>query len=128
MYITKSKYVRGMQCPKMLWMDEHMPDEAISKAMPSILENGIKTGEVARSYFGEYSLVEFDPIAEVMRDETARLMNQGTENIAEATFVYEDLLCRVDILHFNGEGYDIVEVKSSTKIRDEYYFDISFQY
>ena len=87
MYITKSKYVRGMQCPKMLWMDEHMPDEAISKAMPSILENGIKTGEVARSYFEEYSLVEFDPIAEVMRDETARLMNQGTENIAEATFV-----------------------------------------
>lgn len=127
-YLTKSKYVKGMQCPKMLWMDEHMPEEAISKTNPSILENGLRAGEVARGYFGDFALVEFDANVENMCKETARLMEAGEENIAEATFMYENMLCRVDILHFNGENNDIVEVKSATKIRDEYYFDVSFQY
>ena len=112
----------------MLWMDEHMPEEAISKANPSILENGLKTGEVARSYFGDYALVSFDYSYESMCEETDRLMKASVQNIAEATFIYEALLCRVDILHYNGTGYDIVAVKSSTKIRDEYYLDVAFQY
>lgn len=100
-YLTKSKYVKGMQCPKMLWMDEHMPVEAISKANPSILENGLKTGEVARSYFGDYALVSFDYSYESMCEETDRLMKASVQNIAEATFIYEALLCRVDILHYH---------------------------
>ena len=127
-YLTKSKYVKGMQCPKMIWMDQHKPEEAVSKAMPSILQNGIKVGEVARSYFGDYSLVPFDFNIEAMCNETVRHLENGTENIAEATFVYRDLLCRVDILHFNGGGYDIVEVKSSTEISEEYYLDVAFQF
>ena len=44
-----------MQCPKMLWMDENKPEEAVSKTMPSLLENGLKAVEVARNYFGDGS-------------------------------------------------------------------------
>ena len=27
MGITKTDYIRGMQCPKMLWLDKHKPEE-----------------------------------------------------------------------------------------------------
>jgi len=27
MYLSKSKYCKGVQCPKMLWMDKNMPDQ-----------------------------------------------------------------------------------------------------
>ena len=42
--------------------------------------------------------------------------------------MYDGLYCAVDILHKNGDGWDIVEVKSSTHVSDIYVEDMSFQY
>ena len=36
MGVTKTDYMRGMQCPKMLWLDSHKPQEKIIP--PEILE------------------------------------------------------------------------------------------
>ena len=55
--LTKSKYCRGFQCPKMLWMDFHMPEERVKAANEAVLANGNLVGELAREYFGAYELV-----------------------------------------------------------------------
>lgn len=125
--LTKSKYCKGLQCPKILWLDEYHPELGEDVASQSVLDNGTKVGELARSYFGEYELVVFNVNKGEMADQTRELM-KSVENIAEAAFCYDSLFCAVDILHRNGEGWDLVEVKSSTEISDIYLDDAAFQY
>lgn len=126
--LSKSKYCKGVQCPKILWLDEHRPELAEESNIDSILENGTVVGELAREYFGDYSLVHFNYDKCVMVEETASLIHAGSESIAEASFMFDGLFCSVDLLRRNGAGYDLIEVKSSTSISDIYLEDISYQY
>ena len=52
--LSKSKYCRGVQCPKMLWMDRYKQEEAEDILSKSLMENGKKVGDIARGYFGKY--------------------------------------------------------------------------
>ena len=126
--LSKSKYCKGVQCPKILWMDKYKPEEAEDVLPEAILANGNRVGDVARGYFGQYDLVDFDYDKNVMTEKTRRFLEAGSENIAEAAFLIDGLYCAVDILHKNGKGYDIVEVKSSTSVTDIYIEDMAFQY
>ena len=126
--LSKSKYCRGVQCPKMLWMDRYKQEEAEDILSKSLMENGKKVGDIARGYFGKYDLVEFDPDKTIMAEKTREFMKAGSANIAEASFLTEGLYCAVDILHKDEKGYDIIEVKSSTEVKDIYTDDIAFQY
>ena len=123
--LTKSRYCKGLQCPKILWMDQHHPELGEDVASQSVLDNGTKVGELARSYFGEYELVTFNVNKAEMADKTRELM-KSVDNIAEASFCYDSLFCAVDILHRNGDGWDLVEVKSSTEVSDIYLDDAAF--
>ena len=126
--LSKSKYCKGIQCPKILWMDMNMPEKGEDVLSESVMATGNIVGDLARHYFGEYDLVEFDFNKNIMADKTKQLMESGSENIAEAAFYLDGLYCAVDILHKNGDGYDIVEVKSSTHVTDIYIEDMAFQY
>lgn len=125
--LTKSKYCRGLQCPKMLWLDEHHPELGEDAASQSVLDNGTKVGELARAYFGDYEMVDFCADKKKMAERTAALM-RSADNIAEAAFCQGPLFCAVDILHRNGDGWDLVEVKSSTEVSEIYLEDAAFQY
>ena len=126
--LSKSKYCKGVQCPKILWMDMNMPDEGVDVLSESVMATGNMVGDLARRYFGSYELVEFDFDKNVMASKTRELLKTGAENIAEAAFYIDGLYCAVDILHKNGDAYDIVEVKSSTHVTDIYIEDMAFQY
>lgn len=126
--LSKTKYCRGFQCPKMLWMDLHMPEEGVNVLSETVAANGHMVGELARRYFGSYSLVDSGCGRQAMAGQTQRLMEAGAENIAEAAFYRDGLYCAVDILHRDGDGYDIVEVKSSTHISAICIEDMSFQH
>ena len=41
-YLSKSKYCKGKQCEKMLWLEKHKPDVFEQTASDDILTNGIK--------------------------------------------------------------------------------------
>jgi hypothetical protein len=125
--LSKSKYCRGIQCPKILWMDMYKPDEAENVLPEAVLATGNEVGDLARNYFGEYSLVEYSYDKQAMVEQTKAFMDAGAENIAEASFIVDGLYCAVDILHRTEEGWDIVEVKSSTHVTDTYVEDMAFQ-
>lgn len=126
--LSKTRYCSGIQCPKMLWMGKNMPEEAVQTASETVLENGNKVGDLARHYFDTYSLVEYSTDKRKMCHDTECLISSGASNIAEASFIYDGLYCAVDILHKGNDGWEIVEVKSSTKVSDIYIDDMSFQY
>ena len=114
-----------MQCPKILWLDKYHPELGEDNANQNVLDNGTKVGELARSYFGGYELVDYNINKIEMADRT-RVLMESADNIAEASFCYESLFCAVDILHRNGDGWDLVEVKSSTEVSDIYLDDAAF--
>lgn len=126
--LSKSKYCKGIQCPKILWLDRYKPEEAEDVLPESVIAAGTMVGELARGYFGDYSPVEFSYDKSEMVVRTEELISAGAENIAEASFMTDGLYCAVDILRRNGDGWDIVEVKSSTKVSDIYIEDMAFQY
>lgn len=126
--LNKSRYCKWIQCPKILWMDQYMPEQAKKTASDSVMSTGIEVGELARDYFGSYALIEFDKDKSVMAEKTRQLLEQGVENIAEAAFLCDGLYCAVDILHRDDDNFDIVEGKSSTKVSEIYIEDLSFQY
>lgn len=128
MTLSKSQYIRALQCPKMLWMDKFMPERAMDTNLDSIFETGNEVGDLARQYFGNYSLVNFSFDKAQMIADTEKLIESGAKNIAEASFMVDDLFCSVDILHKNPYGWDIIEVKSSTHTTDVYINDMAFQY
>lgn len=125
--LSKSRYCKGFQCPKILWLDHYKPEEAENVLSETVMENGNLVGDLARSYFGEYSLVDFSYDKSEMTAKTQELIDAGAENIAEAAFMTDGLYCAVDILHKNGDGWDIVEVKSSTHLTDIYIEDEELQ-
>ena len=127
-FLSKSKYCKGFQCPKMLWMENNKPEEADELNNDAVFSAGTRVGDLARGYFGEYCLVEYDSDLQKMVDKTREYLSRDPENIAEASFMYDGLFCAVDILHKNGDGWDIVEVKSSTHVSAIYIEDMAFQY
>ena len=127
-YITKSDYCCGIQCPKILWMNENKPEERQDAVGDSVLRIGKEVGELACQYFGEYTRVPFNRDLDIMASNTEKLIADGLNVIAEASFIYEDLFCSVDILVKNGDTFDLIEVKSATSIEEIYLYDASFQY
>ena len=62
-----------------------------------------------------------------MIEETEKAINMGEHIITEASFVYNDNFCSIDMLKCNGKNIEIYEVKSATEINDIYLDDISYQ-
>ena len=136
MYLSKSRYCAGLQCPKILWMDKNMPEQKAEQD-DSRLIIGNTVGNLARGYFGEYSEVPFyHGNMGGMIKETQRLLDEGARVITEASFTYDGCFCSVDILKKVDGGYELIEVKSAsgkdedreTDIKEVYLDDIAYQY
>jgi len=129
MNLSKSRYREGIQCPKILWLNEHkseVKDESVKKQ--KILDTGNKVGDLAMGYYGAFSEVPYNDDKSVMIAETKRLLDANTPIICEASFAYNGNFCSVDILRVCGSDVEFSEVKSSTDIAPIYYDDIAFQY
>ena len=128
MLITKTKYMAGLQCLKLLWIQIHKPKllEIEDDALQQILLAGQEVGLFARQLFPggiaiDSSLNFWDRI-KVTREALAQ-----RRPIYEAAISSGNLYAQIDILVPVTGGWNIVEVKSKTKIADEYYLDVAFQ-
>ena len=118
----------GVQCPKMLWMKKHHPELFDESVMDeSVLRTGLAVGDLAMGLFGDFKEVPYGDLTDMIA-ETERLLAEGVENIAEASFAYDGMFCSVDILRvLGGNRVEIYEVKSSTEVHDIYYHDVAYQ-
>lgn len=141
-YLSKSKYTAFRQCQKNLWMKAYKPEEeVIDPSLQSRFESGNEVGDLAMGLFGPFEEVtsldaegKLD-LGEMLR-KTEDCLARGVENICEASFSWDGNYCAVDILHRQGGGYAIYEVKSSSNslvepISDDelrhYAWDIAYQ-
>lgn len=128
--LTKSRYVNGLKCPKALWLAFNRPESLpqIDGATQNRFDEGHRVGELAKSLYPEgISIKEFG-IAK--NDKTSRELLSKRKPLFEAGFLHENKKCyaRADILvPVEKDKWDIIEVKSSTSVKEDYLEDISFQ-
>lgn len=127
MKLSKSKYCNSVQCNKMLWLNINKPEEKEDVVRQSILDNGSEVGKVAKDLLGEHIDIPFNEDLSVMVKQTQEILKENNVVITEASFIYENNFCSVDILKKNNDFIEIYEVKSSTKIESIYYDDIAYQ-
>ena len=108
MNLSKSRYCRGIQCPKMLWLEKYKPEVKEEVDNASVLENGNMVHEVARYLFGEHVNIEYTDNLKDMIDNTYSTIESYEDVvITEASFNYENNFCSVDILKNDSEGVEI---------------------
>ena len=129
MNLSKSRYCRGLQCKKILWLEKNKPEVMTETNNDAVLEQGNAVHEVARYLFGEHINIEYTAnLNEMVKDTYRTIESYPDVVITEASFNYENNFCSVDILKKVGEKYEIYEVKSSTELKDVYINDASYQY
>ena len=128
MLLTKSNYLAGLQCPKLLWITKNdkqripEPDEMTQKKF----SDGHILGELAKKVFPEGENIPDEDFMENLRN-TKKLIEKRIP-LFEPAFMVDGLYSRADVLVPVGEDeWDIVEVKSATRVKDMNLHDVSFQ-
>lgn len=131
MMLSKSQYVRGLQCQKSLWLYKNRPElrDIPDEAQESLFNTGYSVGELAKELFPKGVEIEFDTSNfNGMMSKTKELITNGTEVIYEATFSENGIFAMADILVKNGNAWDIYEVKASTEVKDVHIDDAAIQW
>lgn len=131
MQLSKSQYVRGLQCHKSLWLYKHKR-EVMTPTSPRqefIFENGHRVGKLAQGLFPGGTEIEHDgQNFGGMITRTRRLIDQGANVIYEATFKSRNVLIMADILVRNRDVWDLYEVKASTSVKPQHKPDAAIQW
>ena len=130
MTLSKSLYIRGLQCEKSLWLKKKKPEvlQAPDDGAQAIFDTGTSVGELACELFGGGERIEYTGDFGSQMAKTKELIEHGAKVIYEATFCFDGILVMVDILCIGKDGLIINEVKSSTSVKDVYIDDASIQY
>ncbi len=126
--LSKSKYLNGLQCPKYLWIQINEPERIPEPdtATQYIFDQGHLVGELAKKLFPSGINIPTDDFMDNVR-QTKQLLQQRTP-LFEAGIRAEGLYSRVDILNpVSDHDRDIIEVKSTTDVKDVHLEDVSFQ-
>ncbi|MGI9236341.1 MAG: DUF2779 domain-containing protein [Woeseiaceae bacterium] len=130
-YLSKSRIISAWQCRKKLYLEEHCPDLAeVSAQTSALFATGHQVGRIAQRLYGDEDSVEipFNRHRSRMIQATKALIDAGSDvPIFEATFEYEGVLVRIDVLLPDNEGWRAVEVKASTSVKDYHVLDCAIQ-
>jgi hypothetical protein len=123
-YFTKSAFKMSLECPRKLYYaydkgvyaNQDLDDDFLK----SLAEGGFQVGEFAKLYYGIgaentiNSLNTEDAVAQ-----TKDLFRHENINIAEAAFLYDNMLVRVDVIEKKGNVINLIEVKAKSWNPDE---------
>ncbi|HKJ00335.1 MAG TPA: DUF2779 domain-containing protein [bacterium] len=131
-HLSKSRFMAGWQCHKRLWLQLFRPElaEEVDAATQARFDEGTRVGELARGYVPGGTLLDESrkELAQALRRTQALLADRSVPALYEATFSHDDVLIRVDILARARDGsFDLIEVKSSTRVKPEHLWDVAIQ-
>lgn len=135
--LSKSKFLSGVQCLKRLYLEIHYPGLATppDASMQAILDMGTEIGRLAQQYFPGGVLVKagFRQREAAVAETAALVHNPSIPSIFEGAFEYDGVLVRVDVLERvqrREEGtpsWRLIEVKSSSRVKDVHLDDLAIQ-
>src|SRR5215204_745936 len=116
-YLTKSRYLTGLECPTKLFYTgkkNEYPDQKFDdRFLQQLANGGFQVGELAKCYYPDGI-----PIDTLDYDEsvtkTEKLLEQENVTIFEAAFRFRNLFIRADVLVKTGNQIDLIEVKAKS--------------
>lgn len=126
--LSKSKYLNSLQCPKYLWIllnqREKVPEPDIG--LQYVFDQGHRVGVIATKLYPNGIHLNTDSFQGNIR-QTIELLKQRVP-LFEAGILSNNIYSRIDILNPAGKyEWDIIEVKSTTSVKDVNLHDVSFQ-
>jgi hypothetical protein len=131
--LSKSRFLAGLQCQLRLWCQCYDRDLA-SKPPPAqqaVFDSGHEVGELATRLFPGGILIDapYYMHKQAVQSTLKAMQDPDVSAIYEAAFVCDGVRIRVDILERLDDGsWNLVEVKSSTAVKEVYYPDVAVQY
>ncbi len=130
--LSKTRYLSGDQCHLRLWYDTHAPDLApeIDDTLQAVFDTGHEVGEIAcRRYPGGHLVAQdHRHVAEAMEETREVIAASDAPALFEAAFVHRGVLVRADVIErLPGGGWGLVEVKSTTRLKDVFVLDVAVQ-
>jgi hypothetical protein len=104
------------------------PELTPDAAQQAIFDQGSRVGEVARERFPGGVLVDgdyWDVDGKIRKTRCA--IASGAPAVFEASFLADGVFVAVDVLERRRGGWNLVEVKSTTKVKDPHYPDVAVQ-
>lgn len=130
MTLSKSQFVRGVKCPKSLWLlkNSEIPRDETDEAWQARFDTGHEVGLLARKLFPGGREIRFNPDEFAgMIWQTREWIDAGIGTIYEAAVQANGGFAKTDILRREGDGWAIYEVKASTSVKDYHLYDVGFQ-
>lgn len=127
--LSKSRLLSFRQCKKKLYLETFRKDLIeITTEQQKIFNTGHEVGELAQTFYPNGILIGNDfELNKAIEETNTHLANPDIETLFEATFEYQGVLVRTDLLHKSNKGFLIQEVKSSTSVKDIYIEDCAIQ-
>ena len=130
--LSKSRYISGSQCHLRLWYEAHRPElgSEPDEVLQAVFDTGHEVGEAAcRLHPGGHTVAHDHRHIRAALEETRSVVEAGTAPaLFEAAFEHEGVLVRADVIErLPGGGWRLVEVKSSTKLKDVFVLDAAIQ-
>ena len=130
--LSKTRYLSGDQCHLRLWYDTHAPDLApeVDDTLQAVFDTGHEVGEIAcRRYPGGHLVAQDHRHAAEALEETREVIAASdAPALFEAAFVHRGVLARADVIErLPGGGWGLVEVKSTTRLKDVFVLDVALQ-
>ncbi|MGQ0648053.1 MAG: DUF2779 domain-containing protein [Gemmatimonadaceae bacterium] len=130
MTLSKTDFLSGLQCLRLLWWRHHEPDAVElqpDKVLQDLFDQGRLVGALARDRFAGGVLIEErrDPAAAARQ--TAEAIATGADVVFEATFEADGVVVATDVLLKEHGEWRLIEVKSASERKDEHVPDAALQ-
>lgn len=128
MHLSKSRLLVSRQCPKRLWLAAYRPDLLDESGATSRFVAGQAVGAVARSLHPEGRLIAHEhDLDAAVRETHEALQADPNRPLFEPAFRHDGLLVRADVLLDAGTAATLVEVKSTSGVKEYHYADAAIQ-
>ncbi|MCF7859643.1 MAG: DUF2779 domain-containing protein [Candidatus Cloacimonetes bacterium] len=123
--LTKSKYLNGLQCQRLLWFADRKQLPEITLSDEHKFAQGHAFEEYVKKLYPDAVDLNGLDFKENF-DKTKELVEQK-KKIFEAGFMSNNLFVRSDLIIPSGDGWDLYEIKSTTEIKPQHIPDLAFQ-
>ncbi len=128
-YLSKSKYLDGKKCAKLLWneLNNYAAMPKPDAATQAIFDQGTLVGELAQKLFPDGIKLERQQRPEQTHANTLAALKLR-QPLFEAGLTHGRGYALPDILvPVKGNGWDLIEVKSGTSVKEVNLMDVAFQ-
>lgn len=131
MQLSKSDYMLFLKHPAWLWIKKHAKHllPPVDPALQARFDEGHAFEPYAEALFPDLVRLGFSDFAgyRSLTSLTSKTWQDGAKAVAQGRYEDGPITCITDIVSWDGDGYVLTEIKSSTSAKPEHTFDLAFQ-